>query len=57
MLISKYFSAICKGCKHPIKLYEYKGLEGGLYSSHHCKEMFNVPDEEQVYKNLKEIKK
>lgn len=55
MVISKEFDAKCAGCKEPIKLFEYKGLEGGIYGSHFCPEMCEVPEDQDMFTDLKEI--
>jgi phosphoribosyl 1,2-cyclic phosphodiesterase len=59
MVINKAFTGICRGCGNKIDIYEYKGLEGGRYSSHHCKEMadywINHPRARRGFDKLKEV--
>ena len=39
MVVKTHYTALCRGCKKPIDIYEYIGLEGGLYGSHYCPEL------------------
>lgn len=59
MIISRQFTAICRGCKQPFNLYEYKGLEGGLYGNHNCPEIRQLfldrPRIRKVFEKLKEL--
>lgn len=62
MIVSKKFRATCKGCKERFTLHEYKGLEGGKYSDHYCKDpndrekLYDLPNNVEMYSNLKEAK-
>lgn len=41
MLVKQQWEVTCRGCKKKITVYEYEGLEGGRYTSHHCEEMLD----------------
>lgn len=60
MIINKEFKAKCRGCGQTITLYEYKGLEGSLYGSHHCQQMSDLfikhPRLRKTFTDLKEVK-
>lgn len=39
MVVVQEFKVGCVGCHKEFVLYEYVGLEGGLYSNHFCDEV------------------
>lgn len=39
MIINREFTVTCRACGEKFKLFEYKGLEGGRYGSHHCEQL------------------
>jgi hypothetical protein len=62
MLISKTFTAKCRICNANINIFEYKGFEGGRYSSHTCedRELFALfwqlhPRVRKLFRDLKEV--
>lgn len=61
MIISKEFTAICRGCKKAVSVYEYVGLEGGRYGSHHCPQirqlMLDHPRIRTLIEKLREVPK
>jgi hypothetical protein len=39
MVIKQQWKVTCRGCKKEFTVYEYVGLEGGRYGSHHCEQI------------------
>jgi hypothetical protein len=43
MIVNRNFVAKCAGCNEPLSLYEYKGLEGGIYGPPHtCPQLAEI---------------
>jgi hypothetical protein len=61
MVIRKRFSAICKGCRKQIELFNYEGLSpDSLMGSHLCSEireyLFAHPRRWKTFEKLREVK-
>ena len=58
MIAKQRYNAVCRGCKQSIDIYEYHGLEGGLYGSHHCPEISQLfIDRPRIRKTFEKLTK
>lgn len=52
MIVSREFEANCAGCHNRIQLFEYQGLEGGIYGSHTCQPLQDLMCSEDMEAEL-----